>query len=179
MVILFNILPRIATKEELIPVILRCFQLMFTDNKQLSLDRVAAFIKRLLMLSLYVTPNSAIAIIAIVRNLFSKYPRTQQLLDNEYKGTGVYSPEIDDPEHCNAFAATAWEFTLLKTHIHSVLNHFSQLVCSLQNIEGNHTPEQLYKFYRPNDDEKITGKGVSYCYPPIPPPPRHPLEKKN
>jgi hypothetical protein len=34
-------------------------------------------------------------------------------LDGEFTATGEYHAEIDDPEHCNPFATSAWEFALL------------------------------------------------------------------
>ena len=47
--------------------------------------------------------------------LFSqKHPKVQQLLDNDHDGSGVFMPELNDPEHCNALASTLWEFALLK-----------------------------------------------------------------
>ncbi len=46
--------------------------------------------------------------------LSQKHPKVQQLLDNDHDGSGVFMPELNDPEHCNALASTLWEFALLK-----------------------------------------------------------------
>lgn len=36
------------------------------------------------------------------------------LLDNESQGSGVYLPELDEPEHCNAQNTALWELHLLQ-----------------------------------------------------------------
>uniref|UniRef100_A0A6B2KZ52 Nucleolar complex protein 3 homolog n=1 Tax=Arcella intermedia TaxID=1963864 RepID=A0A6B2KZ52_9EUKA len=175
--ILFDILPRVATTDNLIPAVLRCFQLMFKETKQLSLERVAAFIQRILMLSLYLTANSAIAFLSIANSLFNQYPKTQLLLDNQYRGSGIFLPDVDDPEHQNALASTAWEFALLQNHAHPVLKHFAKLVVTMSDMEGTPPPLDLYNFYKPVDTNKKTPRSISYCYPPIPEPKVHQLQK--
>jgi hypothetical protein len=42
---------------------------MLYEQKQLSMDRVAAYIKRALMLVMYLPPHSAIALMHIIHNL--------------------------------------------------------------------------------------------------------------
>jgi len=59
-----------------------------------------------------------------------KYPRTKQLLDTESTASGVYLPELDDPEHCNAFASTAWETAILHQHFHPFVSQFLKYVIS-------------------------------------------------
>jgi len=36
------------------------------------------------------------------------------LLDNDSQGSGVYLPELDEPEHCNAQNTALWELHLLQ-----------------------------------------------------------------
>lgn len=36
------------------------------------------------------------------------------LLDNESQGSGVYLPELEEPEHCNAQNTALWELHLLQ-----------------------------------------------------------------
>eukprot|EP01125_Pyxidicula_operculata_P023140 TRINITY_DN983_c0_g1_i1.p1 TRINITY_DN983_c0_g1~~TRINITY_DN983_c0_g1_i1.p1 ORF type:complete len:729 (-),score=216.86 TRINITY_DN983_c0_g1_i1:1377-3563(-) len=179
-VILFEILSITGSNDDVLPTILQCLQLMFTDTKQLSLDRVASFVKRLLTMCLYLEPHGAIAVMSTARGLLLKYPRTQQLLDNEFKGSGIYNEELEDPDHCNAFASTAWEFALLNQHPHSTLKTFSKLVCKLEALEKNYPAAQLYNFYKPNTEsiEKANGKGLPYYYPSPPEPKQHIIEKK-
>jgi hypothetical protein len=49
-----------------------------------------------------------------LRACLTKYPKCKQLLDREVTTSGAYLADLDDPDHANAFAATAWEFSLLK-----------------------------------------------------------------
>lgn len=42
------------------------------------------------------------------------YNYTDILLDNDSHGSGVYLPELEDPEHCHAHNASLWELTLLQ-----------------------------------------------------------------
>lgn len=46
--------------------------------------------------------------------MLQTYSYCDILLDNEAQGSGVYLPELDDPEHCHAHNATLWELTYLQ-----------------------------------------------------------------
>ncbi len=58
-----------AEQTELIPITISCLQLMLYERRQLSMDRVAAFIKRVLIISMHLQPNAAIAMLVVVRDL--------------------------------------------------------------------------------------------------------------
>jgi nucleolar complex protein 3 len=38
------------------------------------------------------------------------------LFDNETQGSGVYLPELPEPEHCHAHNTMLWELSLLKVN---------------------------------------------------------------
>jgi nucleolar complex protein 3 len=78
------------------------------------MDRVSAYIKRLMSICVHLPPHGAIAVTSLVSLLLQKYPKTQQLLDNDDVDTSLYLPEIADPEHCNALASALNEVILLK-----------------------------------------------------------------
>jgi len=65
-------------------------------------------------------------------------------------------------------------------HSHQVLAQFSRLVAGMDTVEGRHTPDQLFEFYKPNTGpvDVPTGKGISYNYPEIPLPQKHPFKKQ-
>ena len=51
--------------------------------------------------------------------LFQAHTKLQNLLESESVGTGVFRPEMDDPELSNADCTTAWELALLAdSHFH-------------------------------------------------------------
>lgn len=50
---------------------------------------------------------------------YQAHPRSQNLLESESMGTGLFRPDIEDPELCNAESTTSWELSLLaKRHYH-------------------------------------------------------------
>lgn len=42
------------------------------------------------------------------------FPKCDILLDNEMQGSGVYLPELDEPEYCNPQNTSLWELHLQK-----------------------------------------------------------------
>ena len=96
-----------------VPLLLDCVALMFQQNRQLALDRVASVVRRLSIVSLQLPAHAALATLHTLRAMLDRYPRVKQLLDRETSASGAYLPEADDPDHCNAFASTSWELTLL------------------------------------------------------------------
>jgi len=94
------------------------------------MERVAAFIKRLSLLTLYLPSHAAIALLHSIRVLLTKYPRTKQLLDRESTTPGVFLPELDDPDHTNAFAATMWELSLIQSSVHPHVQKYAATLLS-------------------------------------------------
>jgi len=185
--ILFQLIAKLDEHNELIPVTLQCLQSMLYEQKQLSLDRAAAYIKRVLMLATYLPPHSAIALLHVAHDLLKKYPKTQQLLDCEVTGTGEYHAEIDDPEHCNPFATSAWEFALLMNHYHPTLAKFSEVICNQQPLSSRKTALELFYHYNPfipkSDHEQEDNKNPwntidEWFIPSLKSPSPHPLQKK-
>uniref|UniRef100_A0A4W3K2U6 Nucleolar complex protein 3 homolog n=1 Tax=Callorhinchus milii TaxID=7868 RepID=A0A4W3K2U6_CALMI len=107
-------------------IVLQCLDAMLTKRrKQVSLQRVLAFFKRLSTLALHVLPDSSIGILASNRILMSTFPKMDILLDNESQGSGLYLPELDEPEYCNAQNTALWELHYLKRHYHPVVQRFA------------------------------------------------------
>ncbi|KAH0521319.1 Nucleolar complex protein 3-like protein [Microtus ochrogaster] len=99
-----------------IEIVLHCLDVMLTKRrKQVSHQRALAFIKRLCTLALQVLPNSSIGLLATTRILMHTFPRTDLLLDNESQGSGVFLPELEEPEYCNAQNTALWELHTLRT----------------------------------------------------------------
>ncbi|KAI8840332.1 CBF/Mak21 family-domain-containing protein [Chytriomyces cf. hyalinus JEL632] len=114
-----------------IELVLMGLDLLFCRKKQIQIDRVASFIKRLASVSLHLKPNAVLACLSLQRALFVKHTRLQQLLDPEERlGTGVYKPYLDDAELCNPFATSLWELTLLMKHYHPTVRQFAKHVAN-------------------------------------------------
>ncbi|KGL96258.1 Nucleolar complex protein 3, partial [Charadrius vociferus] len=109
-----------------IEIVLQCLDVMFAKRrKQVSQQRALAFLKRLSTLALHVLPNSSVGILATNRVLMQIFPKMDLLLDNESQGSGVYLPELDEPEHCNAQNTALWELHLLQRHYHTTVRKFA------------------------------------------------------
>jgi nucleolar complex protein 3 len=161
---LYACLPRFAEHEhghvQLIPLLLQCVHVMFHETKQLSLERVAAFVQRMCALALYVPPNGTLALLHAVRLCLNRYPKVKQLLDREATASGVHLAEIDDPDLCNSMAATLWELGLLKSggqgaaseggHYHPFVSVYASSVledAALPLALARTTPTQLFENY--------------------------------
>ncbi|XP_074731034.1 nucleolar complex protein 3 homolog [Strix uralensis] len=107
-------------------IVLQCMDVMFAKRrKQVSQQRALAFLKRLSTLALHVLPNSSVGILATNRVLMQTFPKMDLLLDNESQGSGVYLPELEEPEHCNAQNTALWELHLLQRHYHPTVQKFA------------------------------------------------------
>ncbi|KAI0721691.1 nucleolar complex-associated protein 3 [Cerioporus squamosus] len=98
-------------------VLFRALQLAFTPRSSAAAPpswRSAAFAKRLLSAALQWPPATATRAIELVVVLVERDPKLEALLSTEDRaGNGVYRPDIDDPQVCNAFGSSFWELRLL------------------------------------------------------------------
>nr|XP_048294910.1 nucleolar complex protein 3 homolog [Myodes glareolus]XP_048294911.1 nucleolar complex protein 3 homolog [Myodes glareolus] len=121
-----------------IEIVLHCLDVMLTKRrKQVSHQRALAFIKRLCTLALQVLPNSSIGLLATTRILMHTFPRTDLLLDNESQGSGVFLPELEEPEYCNAQNTALWELHTLRRHYHPVVQRFATHLLAGAPSEGS------------------------------------------
>lgn len=47
------------------------------------------------------------------------------ILDNDCVGSGVFRPEISDPEYCNADGTTLWELAVFHKHYETTLKNYA------------------------------------------------------
>ncbi|XP_055470125.1 nucleolar complex protein 3 homolog [Psammomys obesus] len=121
-----------------IEIVLHCLDVMLSKRrKQVSHQRALAFIKRLCTLALQVLPNSSIGLLATTRILMQTFPRTDLLLDNESQGSGVFLPELEEPEYCNAQSTALWELHTLRRHYHPVVQRFAAHLLAGAPSEGS------------------------------------------
>ncbi|XP_022355506.1 nucleolar complex protein 3 homolog [Enhydra lutris kenyoni] len=131
-----------ATNEG-VEILLQCLDVMLTKRrKQVSQQRALAFIKRLCTLALHVLPNSSIGILATNRILMHTFPKTDLLLDNESQGSGVFLPELDEPEYCNAQNTALWELHALRRHYHPTVQSFAAHLIAGAPSEGSQALKQ-------------------------------------
>nr|XP_055032367.1 nucleolar complex protein 3 homolog isoform X1 [Misgurnus anguillicaudatus] len=138
-------------------IVLQCLDVMLAKRrKQVTLQRAQAFVKRLDTLALHVLPDSCVGILAANRTLLHTFPKCDILLDNEMQGSGVYLPELDEPEYCNPQNTSLWELHLLKRHYHPMVRRFAAHLMLGAPSEGSgalsvelsrRTPVQLFEDY--------------------------------
>ncbi|XP_072195709.1 nucleolar complex protein 3 homolog [Excalfactoria chinensis] len=157
-----------ATNDD-IGIVLRCLDVMLAKRrKQVSQQRALAFMKRLSTLALHVLPHSSIGILATNRILMQTFPKMDLLLDNESQGSGVYLPELDEPEHCNAQNTALWELHLLQRHYHPTVQKFAAHLAVGAPAEGS-AALSLDMSRRPATElfEAYNMKGMTFN-PPVP-----------
>ena len=111
--------------DKTIEAAIQCIDHALLQRRELSTARLAAFIKRLTSTSLQCPPHSAVPLLACARQISSRYSsspssKVGRMLENEddIVGEGMFAPEAEDPEHCNAHATSLWELSLLRYSIH-------------------------------------------------------------
>lgn len=128
--ILYKLLPRLIHNRKnrsCLPIALECVHEMFLKNKEIIVDRVAAFVKRLLLISTTLPPHQVLAIMSLVRSLFHKYAKLHPLVEceAEHIASGVYRADVDDPDFSNPYASSCWELGLLRLHWHPKVSSFA------------------------------------------------------
>jgi len=108
-----------SNRAAVFPLLITCLRSALLARREFSLARVAAFYKRLTGLALQLnSPNEARVVLGLIKELPTRYPGLEQLLDGEADrvAMGVYQPEALEPEMSNPLASGAWELSLLKSH---------------------------------------------------------------
>ncbi|XP_022700238.1 nucleolar complex protein 3 homolog isoform X2 [Varroa jacobsoni] len=144
------------------PTILQCLDLTLLKKKDASYQRLLGFTKRLLTVSLQAGDASTLSLLSMARALMTSHHQLDVLLDHEV-GSGVFRPELTDPEHANASSAVLWECALLTKHYVPMVRRFAALVSEgsrgvpdkfVQNI-SKATPSQVYGAFRKRDAVEI------------------------
>ncbi|KAI8480084.1 Nucleolar complex protein 3 [Branchiostoma belcheri] len=152
---------------------LECIDIMLNKRrKQVSMQRAFAFLKRLCTLSLQLLPNSTLGTLAASRDFLKVFPKTDMLLQiEETQGGGMYLPELQEPEHCNAHTTALWELHHLNRHYHPHVRRYAAHILRKAPSEGagslppsldRKSPSQLWQEFDPsqmNFNPSIPGPG--------------------
>ncbi|XP_076438020.1 nucleolar complex protein 3 homolog [Babylonia areolata] len=124
-------------------------------KKQVTQQRVLAFIKRLSAMCLHQLPPSSAAYLAIARCMVSMFSYADILYDQEAQGSGVYMPFLQEPEHCHASSAVLWELHAMKKHYHPDVKRLANALLhkssSSQGDLSQKTPPELYQYVQSQD----------------------------
>ncbi|XXQ34918.1 CCAAT-binding factor domain-containing protein [Plasmodiophora brassicae] len=152
-----------------LPLLFDCLDLMFIKRRQISVDRVGAYVKKLCSLALHVPLAESMGVLHCVQRLLGRYPQCTRLLDNEPSTGGVYLPDAEDPEHANPFSSSLWELSLLQQSYQADLQKYASQIARQDAISVDklrQTPSELMQSYK-----------RVLCHPALPVPPA-PSERK-
>ncbi|MPC11607.1 Nucleolar complex protein 3 [Portunus trituberculatus] len=95
-------------------------------------------------------------------------------METDVEGTsGVFSAEVEEPEHSNAGASTFWEFHLLSRHYHSTVQQLATHLLAGVPLQGDKTlpytltKRSVYELFEEYNSSEMRFK------PPVPPPGQH------
>ncbi|KAF1328384.1 Nucleolar complex protein 3, partial [Globisporangium splendens] len=149
--ILYKLLRKFTEGEDVssFPIALQCIEAVFIRRKEIVVDRVAAFIKRLLLISIHLQPHQMLGVMAVIRSLFHRYSRLQQLLESDMErvSSGEYRADVDDPDFTNPFSTALWELALLNRHYHPMVASFSVGTAEMGPSLPNEFPKMLLDNY--------------------------------
>lgn len=167
-----------GSSSEDVPVALQCLEEMLKKRrKQVPVQRVAGFVKRLCTVSLQSEANSSMAFLAYVKSFLQSHTKVQALLDSESMGTGVFRPDVNDPELSNADSATVWELAMLGTgHFHPAVRLVAHHVAEGAPSKGSGSsimrmsPNDFWTKYDPSEmklnpdlkESELNRKGMNF-----------------
>ncbi|XP_016978366.1 nucleolar complex protein 3 homolog [Drosophila rhopaloa] len=108
-------------------IILRTLdEVLVKRRRNMSQQRLMAFVKRLLTGSLHLLHNGTLATLGTIKQTFQLTSVLDNLLDTDTTiGSGRYDPELQDPEYCNAASTSLYELALLARHYHPTVRRMA------------------------------------------------------
>ena len=64
------------------------------------------------------------------------HSKTGVILDSDFSGSGVFRPEIKEPEYSNADSTTLWEAAILYNHYDPTIHLFARNISLGNPIQG-------------------------------------------
>ncbi|XP_012260136.2 nucleolar complex protein 3 homolog [Athalia rosae] len=128
-------------------------------RKKISQNRLTAFLKRISILALQLEHNGTLGALSIIKTVMQLGKAADILLDTDSSiGDGLYDPELNEPEYCNAQRTALWELVPLQRHYHPMVQKLSKNIArgvptngegSLEADFGKLSPEELFLDYDP------------------------------
>eukprot|EP01060_Flectonema_neradi_P039607 TRINITY_DN8790_c0_g1_i1.p1 TRINITY_DN8790_c0_g1~~TRINITY_DN8790_c0_g1_i1.p1 ORF type:complete len:624 (+),score=94.70 TRINITY_DN8790_c0_g1_i1:43-1914(+) len=132
-------------RQERSSLALTACKLLLLVPKKVSLKRVAAFCRKLEILSVQCPPNISASVMGFVHSCLLKYPSIGVIHDGGDDTLGAaYDPHAESPDHVNALGSLSWETTLLRKSYHPFVREYASTV--LRNHKGIMSGGQKSKF---------------------------------
>ncbi|KAI7866584.1 nucleolar complex-associated protein-domain-containing protein [Spinellus fusiger] len=102
-----------ATHQSESELMIKSLEMMFLRKRQIPINRMAAYAKRLSMSGLYMPNKIVVQCLGIIQRLLQKDHRLDALVQSEDRAaSGVYMPLLEDSELCNPFGSSLYELFL-------------------------------------------------------------------
>lgn len=112
-----------SVDTELVLAFMACFEKMFLGRMQVPLDRVAAFIHRMIWICLSLDTASILLLTDLLFKLFRYYANLIPILlchaadEGDSFGSGAYDPLAEDPDQCHASSESVLPLVELLSHV--------------------------------------------------------------
>lgn len=117
-----------------------CLDKLLRNRRQISTQRVLGYVKRLSTVVLQLLPGAALSVLATMRKFIQSYSQCEQLLDIEaMAGSGVYRPDVPDPEMSCSSSTLLWELADLRLHFDPTVATYARHLLHGAPSHGNNT----------------------------------------
>jgi nucleolar complex protein 3 len=137
---IYSQLPRLCTMSNSLlhtDTVLKCLNAAFVKRREFSTVRIAAFLKQICTVCLHTPPHTSVPLLAFARQILQRYPSAHQMLENEEDviTIGQHNPDVEDPEHSNPLATSAWELATLRFHVHPQVSAQADAATNLKMVQ--------------------------------------------
>lgn len=135
--------------EDVVIILKTLNEVLVKRRKNMTQQRLMAFIKRIVILSLQLMNNGTLACLGIVKTVMQLTSSLEIILDTDTSvGSGRYDAELDDPEYCNANCTALYELTALRRHYHPTVRKMAQHIANGVPASGDGSlPPEIGKLY--------------------------------
>eukprot|EP00040_Diaphanoeca_grandis_P021963 m.117530 g.117530 ORF g.117530 m.117530 type:complete len:832 (+) comp28584_c7_seq1:97-2592(+) len=169
-----------ATDERGVDLAMICTRLLLNERREVSLERVGAFTKRLALVAIQLQRhNQTVTALSNIRTMMQRYPKLETLLDSDSMSTAIYRPEVPEPEHSNPLATPLWELVVLNKHYYPwVKTYAKHLAFGAPSSGTNSLPPKLGRAVPHALSKALDSRQHGFCFnPPMQKPKIHPLRK--
>ncbi|XP_065369233.1 nucleolar complex protein 3 [Calliphora vicina] len=106
-------------------------EVLVKRRRNMSQQRLMAFVKRLLTISLNLLHHGTLASLGTIKTTFQLTSVLDILLDTDDSiGSGKYDAELEDPEYCNASCTALYELSMLTRHYHPTVRKMAMHIAN-------------------------------------------------
>lgn len=149
----------LTTSDRTVIMLFKCLEIMIIrKRRQVSYNRILAYMKRCSTLSLQTNDPTVLGLLAFLRRMFLDHPKSDLLIDIENVGSSQFLPHLDDPECCNANSTHLWELLLLRRHVNSSVQQFASHIlkgCPSEELKLEMTKKSPIDFFESYDLKKF------------------------